>query len=498
MPHTTPEIAAAIDFGSNSFHLIVARIKDGELTVIDRIRELVRLASGLDSEGNMTPEIQEEALNAMRKFGQRLADFPPGSVRAVGTSTLRNACNSEHFLLEAEKALGHPIDIISGVEEARLIYLGVSQSLAVSEQNRLIMDIGGSSTELIIGQSYQPIHMESLEMGCVTMTKRFFGDGIIDAQRVERARIFARTELRPHAFTFRRLSWQEAVGASGSVKSVMKVLSAMGWTNGDITLEALYNLTNRMIENGSIEKLDLLGLSEERRPVFIGGVIILLATFEALKIGAMQVSDRALREGLLHDLLGRFQNEDIRDKSISNLAKRYHVDPEQAQHVTDAILHIVPQLASAWKLDTDDAIQWLSWAAAIHEIGLDIAHSRHHQHAGYIIEHADLAGFSQQEQQLLAAVVRSHRRKLPTKLYKALPKRHSKIIRQYAIILRLAVILNRNRSVGTLPDFSIVAKEKTLNLTFPSGWLEEHALTRADLEAEIDYLANASYKLAFE
>lgn len=498
MPNSTPDIAAAIDFGSNSFHLIVARIHNGELTIIDRIREMVRLADGLDEKRNITPEVEEAALTAMAKFGQRLADFPAGSVRAVGTSTLRNASNSSAFLAKAEKALGHPIDIIAGVEEARLIYLGVSQSLAVNDQNRLIMDIGGSSTELIIGHGYEPIHMESLEMGCVTMTKRFFGDGIIDSQRIERARIFARIELRPHAATFRHLGWQEAVGASGTLKAVKKVVTAAGWSNTDITLEGLRKLTEVMIESGSIDKLDMLGLTEERRPVFVGGVIILLATFEALNIESMQVSERALREGLLHDLLGRFQNEDIRNKSVASLAKRYHADPDQSQRVMQAALYLIPQLDKAWQLDKGDAIKWLSWAADIHEIGIDIAHSRHHHHAAYIIEHSDLAGFSQQEQSLLAAIVRSHRRKPPTKLYKELPKRLSKIAKQYSIILRLAVILNRNRSASNLPGLSVEAKDKDIHLSFPAGWLEKHALTRADLEAEVDYLDCVSYCLSFE
>ncbi len=498
MSNSTPNTAAAIDLGSNSFHLIVARIHDGELTVIDRIREMVRLAGGLDKQKNMTPEIQEEALNSLRKFGQRLADFPPGSVRAVGTSTLRNAKNSDEFLAQAEKALGHPIDIISGVEEARLIYLGVSQSLAVSEQNRLIMDIGGSSTELIIGQSYEPIHMESLEMGCVTLTNRFFKDGVISIQRIERARIFARTELRPHSATFRNLGWQEAVGASGSLKTIKKVLTAMGWCKTDITLEGLRKLAEAVIECGHIDKLDLLGLTDERKPVFIGGIVILIATFEALNIKSMQVSDRALREGLLHDLLGRFQNEDIRNKSISSLAKRYHADQAQAQRVTQAALYLIPQLANDWNIDKSEAIKWLGWAADIHEIGIDIAHNRHHHHAAYIIEHSDMAGFSQQEQRLLAAIVRSHRRKPPIKLYKELPKRLSKIAKQFSIILRLAVILNRNRSANALPGLSIDVKDKNIHLSFPPGWLEKHALTCADLEAEVEYLSNTAYSLSFE
>ncbi len=496
MPRSTPEFAAAIDLGSNSFHMIVARIQDGQVSVMDRIRDSIRLGSGIDKNKFIVEETQIQALECLKKFGQRLADFPPGSVRAVGTNTLRNAKNSQTFLAQAEEALGHPIDIISGVEEARLIYLGVAHSLAVADQQRLVMDIGGGSTELIIGNDSGPIYMESMEMGCVSVSRNFFPGGGISNKRIEKARIFARTELEPHTRTFRRLGWEQAIGASGTIRAVKKVLAAAGWINDNITLDGLKLLIEKLGTFDHIDKIKMDALIEERTPVFIGGVIVLLATFEALGIKEMEVSDRALREGLLHDLLGRLQDKDVRDSSISHLAERYHSDQAQAQRVKDTSRYILKQVADSWSLDYSDAEQWLDWAADLHEIGLDIAHNRHHYHGAYIIEHSDLAGFSQFEQRFLAALVRGHRRKLPIKLYKELPKRISKPVKRLSAILRLSVILHRSRSDTPLPDFKLEVSDKTnIEFCIDPDWLEQHPLTLADLEEEIVYLSSAGIEL---
>lgn len=492
----TPDTAAAIDLGSNSFHMIVARIQDGQVAVIDRIRDAIRLASGIDADNNIDAATQEQALECLRRFGQRLADFPPGSVRAVGTNTLRNANNSYSFLARAEEALGHPIDIISGVEEARLIYLGVAHSLAVANQRRLVMDIGGGSTELIIGDDNGPVDMESMEMGCVSVTRKFFADGAITPKRIDKARIFALTELEPHVSGFLDVGWDQAIGASGTIRAVNKVLTAAGWSGDKITLDGLKKLIEKLGTFDHIDTIKLDGLSDERAPVFIGGAIVLLATFEALGIQEMEVSDRALREGLLHDLIGRLQDHDVRDSSIAHLAQRYHADPDQAQRVKQTALDALKQVADAWGLDYEEAEQWLGWAAELHEIGLDIAHSRHHHHAAYIIEHSDLAGFSQQEQRFLAAIVRSHRRKPPVKLYKELPKRIAKPVKRLSVILRLAVILHRGRSDTPLPAFTLKVSNKTnLELCLDETWLQQHPLTQADLEAEKNYLANAGVEL---
>ena len=495
VPRKSHEFAAAIDLGSNSFHMIVARIQNGQPIVIDRLREMVRLADGMDHDGNLLPLPQKRALECLKRFGQRLAGFPAGSVRVVGTNTLRNALNAESFLAEAERALGHPIDIISGVEEARLIYIGAAHSLAGSEQQRLVMDIGGSSTELIIGTGHDPRYMESLEMGCVTVTQDYFPDGNITQRRIEKAWVFAQTELEPHIGTFRRFGWQEAIGTSGTIRAVKKAITTAGWTNGKITEEALRKLLAGLAAQGRIADLRLEGLSPERAPVFLGGVIILLAAFEALEIQSMMVSEGALREGLLYDLVGRFQDEDIRSRSVTHLAQRYHADVAQGERVAKSALRALDQVADKWGLDREEAGNWLTWAAQLHEIGFDIAHSRHHHHAAYIIEHCDLAGFSQQEQCLLAALVRSHRRKLPVKLYKELPKRIGRLAPRLSVLLRLAVILNRSRAASAACDFVVQVDDKHLKLKFPAGWFKQQPLTRADLEAEARYLYAAGFVL---
>lgn len=498
MPKKSFDFAAAIDLGSNSFHMIVARIQNGQPVVIDRIREMVRLAEGMGHDGSIHPEPKSRAFACLKRFGQRLAGFPSGSVRAVGTNTLRNAYNAEEFLADSERILGYPIDIISGVEEARLIYLGVAHSLAANDQQRLVMDIGGSSTELIIGTGLNPRHLESLEMGCVTLTHDYFPDGAITPKRVERAQIFAHTELKPHVSTFRRLGWQEAIGASGTIRAAKKVITAAGWTNGKITLDSLRKLLNLITEKGHTTNIKLDGLSAERAPVFVGGAIILLAAFEALEIQSMAVSDGALREGVLYDLMGRIQDEDIRGRSVTHLAERYHADPVQSRLVAETALHALQQVANDLGLDQDEAGTWLAWAAQLHEIGLDIAHSRHHQHAAYIIENCDLAGFSQQEQRLLAALVHSHRRKLPLKLYKELPKRIGKLVPKLSILLRLGVILNRNRGAAACLEFTLQIQDKRIKLKFPAGWLDQQPLTRADLEQEAKYLHVAGFTLTFD
>ncbi len=463
---------------------------------MDRIRDSIRLGSGIDENNVINEETQAQALECLKKFGQRLADFPPGSVRAVGTNTLRNAANSGAFLAQAEEALGHPIDIISGVEEARLIYLGVAHSLAVASQQRLVMDIGGGSTELIIGGDNGPIYMESMEMGCVSVSRKFFADGKISTKRIEKARIFARTELEPHVRTFLRLGWDQAIGASGTIRAVKKVVTAAGWASDNITLDSLKQLVEKLATFDQISNIELDGLSEERIPVFIGGAIVLLATFEALGIKQMEVSDRALREGLLHDLLGRLQDKDVRDASIAHLAERYHSDQAQAERVKQTALYALQQICDKLGMDYEESEQWLGWAAELHEIGLDIAHNRLLFHAAYIIENSVLAGFSLFEQRFLAALVRSQRRKLPVKLYKELPKRISKPVKRLSAILRLAVILHRSRSDTPLPDFTLEVKEKNnIELCLEPAWLEQHPLTHADLEEEINYLKSIDLTL---
>jgi len=497
-PPEQSQTVAALDLGSNSFHLIVARMGPGELKVLDRLKEMVRLAGGLRADKSLDPEVQEHALACLSRFGQRLRELDSDNVRAVGTNTLRSARESEEFLQRAEEALGHPIEIVSGMEEARLIYLGVAHSLAVApDQRRLVMDIGGGSTEFIIGDGTAPRRMESLYMGCVSFTRKHFPDGDLSRKAFDRAETAARQELEPYEAEFQRLGWDEAVGASGSIKGAAKVIVANGWSEGDITLPALEKVREAMIKAGSVNKLKLKGLGEDRTPVFAGGIAILLATFKALGLERMQVADGALREGLLLDQVGRIRHEDVRETSVAGLGQRYHVDDQQAANVEATAIEALHQAADAWDLDPAWAEPYLRWAARLHEIGLDIAHSGYHKHGAYVVDNADLLGFTQEEQDLLAALIRAHRRKFPSGVFKELPKRWQGPARRLALLLRLAAVLHRNRSPEPLPELTLTPGNKGLAVHFPDGWLDDHPLTRADLVEEAELLANADFKLTY-
>ena len=493
----SPETYAAIDLGSNSFHMIVCRYSNGELHVEDKLREMVRLGAGLDAKGRLDETTQARALACLERFGQRISGLPRKRIRAVGTNTLRVARNASDFLARAEKALDHSIEIIAGTEEARLIYLGVAHATGADEKRRFVMDIGGGSTELIIGEGFEPRYMQSLYMGCVSMTRRFFDDGRITAKAMKRAELAAEVELEPVQAIYRKLGWERALGASGSIRSIRNVVQAEGWSDDGITLDSLKTLRAALLDAGHIDKLQLKGLSAERAPVFPGGVMVLLSTFKALGIEHMRVSDGALREGLIHDLLGRVHHEDVRARAVNNLAQRYHVDLPHARRVAETAQGFAGQVAEKWSLDAAESHQWLEWAALLHEIGLDIAHSGFHRHGAYIAEFTDLSGFSRNQQRLLAALIRNHRRKFPASAFDHLVERHRQRARHWAILLRLAVLLHRSRSPEALPKMKLKAGENHLKIRFPDGWLDDHQLTRTDLALEAGFLQAAGFALDY-
>ena len=498
MPNKTPEIVAAVDLGSNSFHMIVCSLKDGKLQTIDRLKETVRLASGLDENNILDSDTQNRALACLEKFAQRVRHFPLGSVRIVGTNTLRTAQNSGQFLSKAEQILNHPIHIISGIEEARLIYLGVAYSLGSQAQLRLVMDIGGGSTEYIIGMGDTPKEKESLNMGCVSMNTLFFKDGVISRQTFAAAVLFAQQRLEPHQKKFSSPLWQQAIGASGSLRSIAKVLQAKNWSNNGITRDGLELLVARIQQCNHISELNLPELDTERLPVFVGGVAIVYATFKSLGIEQMTVADGALREGVIQDLLGRLYNHDTRASTVAMLATRYRTDKGHATRIKQTIDFIRVQLQKkcSWAAD-ENAVQFLQWAADLHEIGIDIAHHQYHKHSAYLLENGDMAGFSRQDQIVLATIVRSHRRKLSLALFAELPAPWHKQAAYLTLILRLAILLHRNRSEHSLPNFKIMVSKFKINIKFPANWLSQSPLTHADLTQEAEYLKMVGYKLEF-
>ena len=383
-----PEFVAAVDLGSNSFHMKVARVVGGELQVVDRMRETVRLAAGLDAANRITGEAAERALHCLGRFGQRLRDLPSGNVRVVGTNTFRRARGSGAFFAEAESALGHPVEILDGREEARLIYLGVSQGIAADERQRLVVDIGGGSTELIIGRRFTPLHTESLYMGCVSLSLTHFAGGRIRRTSVRAAELEAARELDPIRARYRKAGWDAAFGASGTVRAIDRAIRELGWSSGGITREALRRLRDALAGAGHVEALGSLGVETARAAVFPGGVAILCAVFDTLGIRRMSAAEGALREGVLHDLIGRFRHHDVRDATIGNLSRRFRIDTGQAARVERSALCLYRQVARAWRLRKPRYRDWLSWAARLHEVGLDVAHNQYHKHGAYLLEHA--------------------------------------------------------------------------------------------------------------
>jgi exopolyphosphatase/guanosine-5'-triphosphate,3'-diphosphate pyrophosphatase len=488
---------AAIDLGSNSFHLVVAQVVNGQIRVLDRLREMVRLAAGLDKNNELDQAARERAIACLKRFGQRLSEMPPGSVRAVGTNTLRKMRDPEVFLDEAAQALGHPIEIIAGREEARLIYLGVSHGLPDSSARRLVIDIGGGSTELILGERFEPMQMESLHMGCVSASQAFFTNGEIREKSWNKAVIAARLELQSIEAAYRSVGWGEVVGASGTIRAVADVIRAQGWSDNGITFAALQELVDNMLAAGHVAKLNLPGLKEERLAVFPGGVAVLYAIFQALGIERMSDSEWALREGLLYDQVGRFRHEDVRERTIASLLQTYRVDVRQALRVEHTARALLSQVAQGWELHDDEAESLIGWAALLHEIGLAIAHSQYHKHAAYLLENSDMPGFSRQEQKMLALLARSHRRKFPFALFKELPQPQGVRLLRLAILLRLAVLLHRSRTGHEQPALTLAIAERGLAMKFPPNWLESHPLTAADLELESHLLADAKIALQF-
>mgnify|MGYP006274096129 FL=1 len=489
---------AAVDLGSNSFHMIIARPEDNGLRMVDKLRESVRLAAGLDSDKRLSEAARERALACLERFGQRVRELPAGSVRAVGTNTLRQSRNARRFLREAEAALGHPIQIVSGYEEARLIYLGVAHSIADDDARRLVMDIGGGSTEFIIGEHFIPREMESLHMGCVSATRRHFPDGAITEERLRKAELAARRELEPIADRYRRLGWDRAIGASGTIRAIERCLRTNGWTESGIDPAGLDHLRRALVKAGHVDRLKLDGVNADRAEVLPGGFAVLMGAFRQLGLTRMEAADGALREGLLFDLIGRIRHEDVRSASILAMARRYHADSEQARRVATLAEYLRAEVADDWSLGGNAARDMLGWAAQVHEIGLDISHSQYHKHGEYIVRHSDLAGFSREEQLVLATLVRAHRRKFPRSAFRDLPEDWEKPAMRLAVLLRIAVGLHRARSDEPLPAVDLRASGRKLTIAFPARWLDENALVEADLGEEAAYLEAAGFRLKIE
>ena len=471
---------AAIDLGSNSFHLLVATFKSGQLQQIDKVKQMVRLAANLDSQKHITQAGLDSAFDCLSKFAQRIKHIPDENIKIVGTNTLRVAKNSAHFLQQAEDILNHDIDIISGREEARLLYLGVAQSMSEHLSDKLVMDIGGGSTEIIAGKGFESKQRESLHMGCVSYTKRFFSDEKITPTQWSDAYTHALQELSPVSKSFKKIGWEHAVGASGTMRATAKILVANGWSQTGISRKGLESLIQQCFEIGSIENLtQISGLSERRRPVFVGGLAIIAALMDELGIEHMSVSNGALREGIAYSLSGDSGQALVTERSIKKLKNQFDIDQRQVDRVKYQAKNILKN--SDIILSNND---WFLLNAAIewHELGLSIAHSQFHKHGAYVVQHADLPGFSRQQQLIISQLIHNQRQKINSPSNSLLNTKQWKRFEPMLAILRLALIYSRDREQHVIPVQSFNFDKKQLEL--PQHWLDSHPLIQADLNEE--------------
>ena len=488
---------AALDLGSNSFHLlIVKKNENGSIQEVDNVKHMVRLGEGLGEDNTLSEESIERALEALFEMEQRIRNIPPEQVRAVGTNTMRVAKNGEDFLKAAEKALGHEIEIINGTEEARLIYQGIIRHNSFSNDRNMVIDVGGGSTEVIIGDKGKHILLRSMKMGCANMGYRFFPKGEITKKSVKKALDFAAKTLEPHIKQILDCGWQRSIMSSGTAKAIEKVLIKLGWAEAKVSRENLDKLLELLIDIGNCEKFsEKLGIDPARSFGFTGGVCILAALSRELKITESFVSQAALREGVLLELMGKEANiEDECSLTVSDMQRRFNIDTEQAQRVAK----MARKIEAVMPLRTPSRFATiLDYAAALHEIGLSVARSKSQNHGAYIVENADMPGFSQLMQQMMSILIRGQRKKLPAKQIKDMKLDYQQFLWQSVMALRIAVLLYRSRNEIEEKYFPKADfKGDTLTLSFSRQYLDAHYLTLSDLEDEKqDWENSGVYKL---
>jgi exopolyphosphatase/guanosine-5'-triphosphate,3'-diphosphate pyrophosphatase len=477
-------LLAAVDLGSNSFRLSIGRViqQEGAAQIyqIDRLKETVRLAAGLDADKHLSSDAVDRAIEVLERFGERLRSFHPSRVRAVATNTFRVARNTAEFLPRAEAALGFPIEVIAGREEARLIFSGVVHTLPPSPNKRLVIDIGGGSTEVIIGRGYEPGLMSSLYMGCVSYSRQFFGDGIVDAHQMKLAELAARREAEVIAKQYRKMGWKEAYGSSGTAKALYAILTECGFSDRGITRAGLNKLKDRIIRSGRVIPSELPGIKVERADVLPGGLAIMSALFDELNIDVMHTGDGALRLGVLYDLLGRDDQHDKRDESVRQFMKRYHIDVNQAARVRRAALTLFKESGIQDDANRHELAHALGWAADLHEIGLSIAHNDYHKHSAYVLGNADMPGFSRDDQRLLAVLALGHHGKLG-KLEPLVRNREEWLT---ILCLRLAVLLFRRREDLAALPLAVSVRGDSIVVRVQHEWLAEHPLSDFTLRGE--------------
>lgn len=490
---------AALDMGSNSFHLVVARIVAGSVQILHRVKQKVRLGDGLGTDGVLSEEAIQRGLDTLKVIAESIQGFEPEYVRVVATHTLRKASNAKEFLIAAKKVFPFPIEVISGAEEARLIYQGVAHTNH-QEGQRLVVDIGGGSTEFIIGEDFDTKILRSVQMGCVSYTNRFFKHGELKLKAFDKAITSARQELEMIDKQYKQIGWKNCIGTSGTIKVVIELAAQLDSTNREnqVSLGDLYILRDLCCAAGNSRDLKLQGLSEDRQPVLAAGLAILIGIFKSLKIDQMAFSPAALREGVLYEMEDHLKHVDIRERSAESLATRYDVDVQHAKRVLNTTMDLYQQVKKNWRVDSTELKNLLAWSALLHEVGLQINTRGIQRHSGYILQNIELPGFGQEQQNLLATLARFHRKKI-----KAVEIPEFTIVAQEQVyklisLLRLGVLLNMKRQDDILPEMSLKTKDDNLHVQFPKDWLEQKPVFRADIERERDYIKELGLTLNFE
>ncbi|EGT0622427.1 guanosine-5'-triphosphate,3'-diphosphate diphosphatase [Citrobacter braakii] len=489
---TTTSLYAAIDLGSNSFHMLVVREVAGSIQTLTRIKRKVRLAAGLNSDNVLSAEAMERGWQCLRLFAERLQDIPQPQIRVVATATLRIAVNADAFIAKAQEILGCPVQVISGEEEARLIYQGVAHTTGGADQ-RLVVDIGGASTELVTGSGAQTTSLFSLSMGCVTWLERYFTNRNLAQENFDEAEKAAREVLRPVADKLRFHGWKVCVGASGTVQALQEIMMAQGMDER-ITLAKLQQLKQRAIHCGRLEELEIEGLTLERALVFPSGLAILIAIFTELNIQCMTLAGGALREGLVYGMLHLPVDQDIRSRTLRNIQRRFMVDTDQANRVTQLAVHLLEQVKDEWHLEAI-CRELLQSACQLHEIGLSVEYKQAPLHAAWLVRNLDLPGFTPAQKKLLATLLLNQTNPVDlSSLHQqnAVPPR---IAEHLCRLLRLAIIFAARRRDDLVPHITLQAQDENLTLTLPEGWLEHHPLGTELIDQEIQWQSYVHWPL---
>ena len=484
---------AVIDLGSNSFHMLITRLLEDSVQVVDKVKRKVRLASGLNQDNKLNEAAIARGLECLSFFAERLQDIPVANIRIVATATLRIATNASDFLIKAEKILGQKVSLLTGEQEAQQIYLGAAHT-SCSVEHRLVIDIGGASTEIIVGNCFDAQLVNSLDIGCVTFKKQFFTDEKLSTSNFAQAINAATLQIMPLVASYQQIGWQAALGGSGTMQALAEILHAQH-KPAIVTLDFLLSMQTKLLTFNHFDDIVIEGLASDRIPVFASGLAILIAIFDSFSVKNLQLSSGALREGLLYEMLPNMRQLSIRQRTVASLVERFHIDQQQAKRVSNQVHNLFDQLSFYTQLEKDNGYKLLTASCALLEVGLLLEYKHHQRHGAYIIKNADLPGFNQAERHLLATLVQLYKGDIHLPLLLEQTAVDKKSARFLLIILRLAVILCHRRKDDVLPCYQIKLVDKIFELSLPNSWLDAHPLILDELKQENKHLHKLGFTL---